>query len=49
MDARSTAKALGNSVWWNSVTRKTAAVPRHREVKNPTAHAICKALKIPKA
>jgi len=31
-----------------SENRKTTAVPRHREVKNPTAWAICKALDIAK-
>ena len=36
-----------HSVWWNPATRKTAAVPRHREIKNPTAWGICKALEIP--
>jgi hypothetical protein len=37
-----------HAVWWNPATRKTSAVPRHREIKNPTAWAICKALEIPK-
>jgi mRNA interferase HicA len=37
-----------HAVWWNPANRKTTAVPRHREIKNPTAWAICKALEIEK-
>jgi mRNA interferase HicA len=37
-----------HSVWWNPANRKTSAIPRHREIKNPTATGICKALEIPK-
>jgi len=37
-----------HAVWWNPTSRKTTAAPRHREIKNPTAWAICKALEIPK-
>jgi hypothetical protein len=37
-----------HSVWWNPANRKTAAVPRHREIKNPTAWGIIRALDIPK-
>ncbi|MGI8604602.1 MAG: type II toxin-antitoxin system HicA family toxin [Verrucomicrobiales bacterium] len=36
-----------HSIWWNRVTRKTASVPRHREIKEFTARAICRQLEVP--
>jgi mRNA interferase HicA len=36
-----------HSVWWNPSNRKTASVPRHKEVKEFTAKAIFKQLEIP--
>ena len=36
-----------HSVFFNSVSNRTATVPRHREVKNPTAIRICRQLGIP--
>ena len=35
-----------HSVWWNPANRKTASVPRHREVKDFTARAICRQLEV---
>ena len=31
----------------NTLSKATSAIPRHREVKNPLARAICKDLGIP--
>ena len=36
-----------HSIWWNSAKRKTTSVPRHREVKEFTARAICRQLEVP--
>ncbi|WP_461782390.1 type II toxin-antitoxin system HicA family toxin [Prosthecobacter sp.] len=36
-----------HSIWWNTANRKITSVPRHREVKDNTARAICKQLEIP--
>ena len=36
-----------HSVWWNPANRKTASVPRHKEVKEFTAKGIFKQLEIP--
>ena len=36
-----------HSVWWNPASRKTASVPRHREIKEFTARAICRQLEVP--
>ena len=36
-----------HSVYYNSNAQRTSTVPRHREVKNPTAIRICKDLGIP--
>lgn len=36
-----------HSVYYNSAAQRTATVPRHREVKNPTAIRICKDLNVP--
>ena len=33
-----------HSVYWNPKAQCTSTVPRHREVKNPTAIRICKQL-----
>jgi predicted RNA binding protein YcfA (HicA-like mRNA interferase family) len=38
-----------HSVWWNPAKRKTTSVPRHREIKEFTARAICRQLEIPEA
>lgn len=38
----------GHSIWRNSATGRVSAVPRHREIKEPTARAICTQLAIPK-
>lgn len=35
-----------HSIWWNPANRKITSVPRHREVKDNTARAICKQLEI---
>jgi len=36
-----------HSIWLNPKTRKIASVPRHREIKEGTARAICRQLEIP--
>ena len=36
-----------HSVYYNPAAQRTATVPRHREVKNPTAVRICKDLNVP--
>jgi predicted RNA binding protein YcfA (HicA-like mRNA interferase family) len=36
-----------HSVYYNSSAQRTSTVPRHREVKNPTAIRICKQLGVP--
>lgn len=36
-----------HTFWWNPATRSAAPVPRHKEIKNPTAWGICHALDIP--
>jgi len=36
-----------HSIWWNPGNRKITSVPRHREVKDNTARAICKQLEVP--
>ena len=35
-----------HSIWWNPANRKTTSVPRHREVKEFTARAICRQLEV---
>jgi mRNA interferase HicA len=37
-----------HTVYHNPKAQRTATVPRHKEVKNPTASRICKDLAIPK-
>ena len=37
-----------HSVWLNPANRRLASVPRHREIKEPTARAICKQLEVPR-
>ena len=37
-----------HTVWLNPANRKIASVPRHREIKEGTVHAICKQLEIPR-
>jgi mRNA interferase HicA len=37
-----------HTVWLNPSNRKIASVPRHREIKEGTARAICKQLEIQK-
>jgi predicted RNA binding protein YcfA (HicA-like mRNA interferase family) len=36
-----------HSVYYNPTSNQTATVPRHREIKNPTAKKICKQLGAP--
>ncbi len=36
-----------HSVYYNRSAQRTSTVPRHREVKNPTAIHICKQLNVP--
>ena len=36
-----------HSVYYNPNAQRTSTVPRHREVKNPTAIKICKQLGVP--
>jgi mRNA interferase HicA len=36
-----------HSIWINPVNEQQAAVPRHREINNYTARAICRQLDIP--
>jgi len=37
-----------HSVFWNTVNRKTTAIPRHTEVSDNLIKKICKDLGIPK-
>ena len=37
-----------HTVYWNPSTRKTSAVPRHREILTPVVNRICKDLGIPR-
>jgi mRNA interferase HicA len=36
-----------HSVYYNRNAQRTSTVPRHREIKNPTASRICKDLGVP--
>ncbi len=36
-----------HSIWQNLANGHRTAVPRHREIPNPTARAICRQLGIP--
>jgi predicted RNA binding protein YcfA (HicA-like mRNA interferase family) len=36
-----------HSFYYNRSAQRTSTVPRHREVKNPTAIRICKQLGVP--
>ena len=36
-----------HTIWVNPAKHKIASVPRHREIKENTARAICKQLEIP--
>lgn len=36
-----------HSVYYNPQAQRTSTVPRHTEVKNPTAFRICKQLAVP--
>ncbi len=40
-------EGANHSVYQNSQTGRLSTVPRHREVKNPTAIRICKQLLVP--
>lgn len=40
-------EGANHSVYYNPVAQRTSTVPRHREVKNPTAIKICKQLAVP--
>jgi predicted RNA binding protein YcfA (HicA-like mRNA interferase family) len=35
-----------HTIWLNQANRKYSSVPRHREIKENTARAICKQLEI---
>lgn len=35
-----------HSIWRNPANRRIASVPRHREIKENTARAICKQLEV---
>jgi predicted RNA binding protein YcfA (HicA-like mRNA interferase family) len=37
-----------HTIWRNPSNRKITSVPRHREIKEGTARAICKQLEIPR-
>jgi len=37
-----------HSIWKNPANGKVTSIPRHREIKDPTAWAICRQLGIPK-
>jgi predicted RNA binding protein YcfA (HicA-like mRNA interferase family) len=37
-----------HTIWRNPSNRKITSVPRHREIKEGTVHAICKQLEIPR-
>ena len=37
----------GHSVWVNPANKKQSAIPRHREVDDYTARAICRQLDVP--
>jgi mRNA interferase HicA len=41
-------EGAAHTVWLNPQVRKIASVPRHREIKEGTARAICKQLEIPR-
>jgi predicted RNA binding protein YcfA (HicA-like mRNA interferase family) len=36
-----------HSIWENPANGRRTSVPRHREIANPTARAICRQLGIP--
>jgi predicted RNA binding protein YcfA (HicA-like mRNA interferase family) len=36
-----------HSVYYNPQAQRTSTVPRHKEIKNPTAIRICKQLAVP--
>jgi predicted RNA binding protein YcfA (HicA-like mRNA interferase family) len=36
-----------HSVYYNPASQRTSTVPRHKEIKNPTAARICKQLGTP--
>jgi hypothetical protein len=36
-----------HTIWWNPATKSAAPVPRHTEIKEFTAKAICRGLDIP--
>jgi mRNA interferase HicA len=40
-------EGASHSVYFNPAAQRTSTVPRHREVKNPTAIRICKQLGVP--
>lgn len=42
-------EGASHSIWLNPKNSKIASVPRHREIKEGTARAICKQLEIPHA
>ena len=41
-------ESAAHSIWFNPAFHKIASVPRHREIKEGTARAICKQLEIPR-
>jgi mRNA interferase HicA len=40
-------EGANHSVYFNPSSQRMSTVPRHREVKNPTAIRICKQLGVP--
>jgi len=40
-------EGANHSVYFNPAAQRASTVPRHREVKNPTAIRICKQLGVP--
>jgi predicted RNA binding protein YcfA (HicA-like mRNA interferase family) len=40
-------QASNHEVWQNSATGQRSTVPRHREIKPPTARGICRQLAVP--
>ena len=40
-------QAAKHEMWENPATGERATVPRHREIKTPTARGICRQLSVP--
>jgi predicted RNA binding protein YcfA (HicA-like mRNA interferase family) len=41
-------EAANHELWENPATGERTTVPRHREVKTPTARGICRQLSVPR-